>query len=660
MTTMQSLFNLLATQRNRSSRFSRYLMVQIADEYLMAGDMANCLSYLNQVLPYYKLECWTPLLQSIVFKGLCAAYRSASATDFIRFAFEYLGLWNSAGSSDTTDTRKQAIQRVLNELFVLKCPSDCEFLAEGNQLTDIAQKWSAALQQSIKRTQITFKASNHVADFVQIRCCFARSEVGADERVRLFVYFRSNCPLPLHLTRIKVLFSNEYYNQFGSIELNEAPFDSTTVHRFELCFKPNPTDAQSQIQIVGVGLYFGSDPFLIHCSWILDRGETVQLQRRNALLASSVESSDLQTSAPDQFDQIRHLTSLQVRHKTAKAQLTIHHSPPLFFNENYPWVLNVRNNESGVMQDCIISLRLQRETTAGTGADEFVDQFSVDGQPMDKDFERKRLLYCLKRSLKPQEATDVTIHMQPQVIGKFAVYFTLQYAIELNDEECDAKSKHCYTCETSESIESECLLPFQVTFSVTNPLDREMQSVRLHEPFGLTLAIKPEWSGSLQIASIRMHLNKNFSELNAHELTEGPWDLRNGASLKRFVRLACSVEEPIYVGVGSLWITWRRTDSESRFTYTDNTISVFLPEVYVEPSVLFIEANYPPFGTIKCPMHVKYTLHNRTESPLALQWFIDSGTNFMFSGNKQVSGLPFRNHNRIHLSNPSHPISFFV
>ncbi|KAH8041901.1 hypothetical protein HPB51_019536 [Rhipicephalus microplus] len=236
-------------KKYRCPRMKRHLMVQIAEEYYSSSDYDKALSILMHVLWDYRAERWRPLVSNILTTALKCAYLSASVPAFLMLGLEFASSWIQG-----TQEEKSSIQTsVFN---VIEGNHPVAFPGMSQSCMSIADAaWKQALSYQ-PREPLQNLDMDHVIQSVECKVQFGHSAFYADQRVCLKVFIRSNCPLPIKASGLKVHFNNQHYNNFCIVEDGDPAAAIGSLHlvprrtqSFSFAFLPRSCDINSDVQV---------------------------------------------------------------------------------------------------------------------------------------------------------------------------------------------------------------------------------------------------------------------------------------------------------------------------------------------------------------------------------------------------------------------------
>lgn len=237
----------------------RYMTILIAEEYLLSKEYASVLTFLDQALQLYRQEAWLTVVSSTLTMALKAAYMSARCGDFLKFGFEFIG-YDMPGSIES----KQRIQNGLIDVLNGITPTSFE----TNEV--VTDAWQACFEQPQEHS---FNIDS-VIPFITVRTRFLGKEFDVSEKITLEVQVLLNAPGAFGLNSLKVIFSDDFYNEFCAVQndteesgdQSDFVLSSNEVKKFSFSFNANPNHAGSTLSVAEIVLTFGNK-VIFKVSW---------------------------------------------------------------------------------------------------------------------------------------------------------------------------------------------------------------------------------------------------------------------------------------------------------------------------------------------------------------------------------------------------------
>lgn len=585
----------------------RYMTVLIAEEYFYNGEYANVLTFLNQVLPFYRQELWSPIVASTLTTALKAAYLTGNESEFLKLGLEFTAERNSRPVHEK-EIVQQAVINVLNWQPPGELPTDW---GVNNVIHE--DVWS----RSEAGEEVSTLRMDSILPFLDIRVRFAAKQYFVKETISLDVFLVLNAPQELQLSKLQIIFANQQYNQFCELPSKVSGDGSSVVdltlqpgkvHKFSFTLSATFEDIGRNIEISGVSASLGIRNAVMltwPATFLNDRQPSPWYERK--LISASHELFS--------FFQTPQLTSVFIAPPPPSLGLQVYHEPPAYLNEIYRFRLNICNNEDTSITDLQINVTCKTAAVTGETVEDgtSVQHFSVDGVPVPADG-----WLPVRPELTSREICDLFVDLETAVVGRNSINFTVRYNTQ------DPPLTQDKPVET----ELETVFPFSFTFTTLSVLHNPVRRIRASEPFILKIVTKLEADG-VDIVGSDLFLNETAS-------IGDPSGIESHASPVKQVNdeeylLHCASESPEAVSLGHYTVDWRRSDADAVVQS-----KVLLPEVVIHRSFIYVHSDYPRIGVTRTPVQLRFTIFNRTSEMVALELSMGNSDNFMYSGNKQV------------------------
>ncbi|RWS25128.1 hypothetical protein B4U80_04138, partial [Leptotrombidium deliense] len=597
-------------KKYKCPRMTRHIMALIAEEYYSNMDYGNALIFLNQILPFYRIEKWKPLLSSLLRTALYAAYLSANSAEFVKFGLEFISSFNSA-----TEEEKKVVQDSIQNIVLGNVPSAINAF-EADQCNIIADLWRKELEN--KDQQSLTVNMNAVIPFVEVKPKFTSSTVSVDDRVKLSLFVKTNCPNPIQFLKIKVIFTHQFYNDFcvlsKELDSEKLYFDPGVTHNIDFVFEVHPSDVGKMIQVAGVCFYYGEPPLVMVLSWSFTSDST---QRNDKSLWHALKHRQ------DTFAQIIPSTYINVISRKANVSFNILRTLPALIDENCSFNVVVENKE----EKPIHKLRIIIERVSG-GPSSLLHSIVYDGQVKNLADE-----IVIADSLDVNAEVNKVIYLRYSSAGSENLRFTVKYELE---SETPVDNKYFQAvCSEFEDIEVESMYPFTCFFTTFNIRRNTLNYIRVLEPFIVKVNLKPLSCHPIFVESVVLQPNyftalMDVSKCASESFSEIVLNVDGNSETEYIVY--CTQEVVSSLPLGTLLIRWKRNTADASIGET----KILLPEVIVQRSILYIECSLPEFGVTRQHFQFTCTIYNRTDELLPLELSMENSDNFMYSGNKQV------------------------
>jgi len=630
---IQYLLDGLNQISNKNSRTYHFNCWLVSKEYFKSGDYVNSLEYATKVLSFYKKEGWIDLMIAVINLGIRAAYFSGNVVEFIKLGLEELGDWNKY----LNEEQKVHIQHsIMDLLFEHKLPANLNFLTDNQAQQEQALNLFEENLKELKRDQqFVIKMSENVSSFIDAKVVFEKDQVYADQLVDLTVYLYLRAPEKILFDNLRVCFVRDHYNQFCIKNLNEEPLLPHKLYEFKFKIKPNPPDANQQMEIDRLELSLGClENSRIICEWTFKSNSFF-----NFFSNYNSNSSLIQDSDKLKFKYIQNRTSTFLNFKQPLVDFSIEHNESCLFDENFAFKLNLVNNELDDLRNLDLFIRQFKEQN---DYEELLNEFACvdcDLQVFDSaKFIKIQLTKCLKKG----EQLNKNIFMRAKTPANLILDFSLSYFVKAIDHHTESNNTVYHTCTLKRTVNLNTYFPFENLFLIQNLLKtNDSYWPKALEPF--FLQIKLISNSSIQINSVEFLLNTNNFVLEDYGGDLADFNKKTslnkkcfqpGEELVEFVKLHCKHESTMKLNLGVLILRWKRLDDKLSISPLNET-RILLPEFTVKPSLVFIESNFPTFGYIKKRFDVEFKIFNRTENYLPMMFTIEDNINFLYSGNKQ-------------------------
>jgi len=627
----QLLSNSVAQFREyKSVRLTLSLMVKMGEECFHAKDHAKALSLLNRVTVYYRSERWWALLTSILVTGLRCAYFTGSVEDYITFSLELVGR-----HAEIEVEEKKRIMRNLLKVVEGEVP-DPEIMYEAST----SEGDRSCFENAMASKKLLTIPMTTIAGFVECRAAFDADSFHADEEVYIKVYLRSTAVMPVKVSNLSVIFSNQAYNQLSFSTLNEESADGKhsnylvlnpeTVKCVSFSFILLPADIGSRLEVNHIRFNIGRQAVLV---W------------NGAGIDANYQSSELQQSGYGRVSVMRNRTgdinwsSVQIHPyadlvpRKCNILLNFIHDAPSYVGEYHPIKIEVVNAEDHEITDICIKVRIEiKDEEQSTRTSCILKSIPNDrGDESEKDDE----LLFEGGNLAPgaQAVSCFYLHSQHDVEEKIIAEVEYFVVVPCGDSQSSVKCK----CMKEETLAVRVLSPIAVSYRFSNMQFRMIDKINAMEPFLLfcRLGISPEWpilikSTSFQLSDrVSLKSGGSTGQLTDTELSDGT----EAAECHCLVTSEISMQSE-EISLGDYVIEWRRTDSSMALPSVVTKIP--LPNIIVEETPIYIETNLPSCGSTQEVVPVSYTIYNRTNMVQEVEGEIEPSDDFMFSGNSQV------------------------
>ncbi|KAK3084752.1 hypothetical protein FSP39_018278 [Pinctada imbricata] len=606
-------------KRYKSPRMTRYLMVQMGEEYYHAKEYNKALMLLNKVTSDYRAERWYTLLASILDISLKCSYLTAKVQDYVSNCLELIGPYIMCGEEEKTRIQMNLIRVMSNEA------PESEPGLDQSGVEGARTEWLT----SVDGTNVFTIDMQNIVPFVECKGRFISETVPTDKEVELEIYLRARCPFPVRFSKLSVCLSNQLYNEYCKVEdgrgitassdKDQAEQDLYLVpgqtKRFKFSFLPVKDDKGTQLEISTIILELGSGTGRhAMLRWMGGGGEANNfIQTAQSILKRPTVSTTGQVN----WDNVEVRSSTKIIPRAANAKLVLHHDPPCLLNEFYKVTLDICNEEENDIDNVKISFGVIEGLDTST---EQAIHVCVDKAEFDGNVELRR--------------TDVDV-------GTISKGSTVEYMVVVSTRQGEITC----TCEKEEDITLSTVTPFEVSVKLQSMKFEQIDMVQMEEAFLLIpeLNCTSPWPIQLQTSSLSLSPYVKCTDEDRQSHLQGV-ELKKSECAAECICLETMNSGQTTAPLGTYTVYWRRKSDDDSVPYVSTTFP--LPTVTMEYIPLSVDLKLPAYGSVKTLLPLCYVIHNRTPYPQEMEVTMEANDNFMFSGNKQfhfrvLPGMPY-------------------
>eukprot|EP01135_Chromosphaera_perkinsii_P005285 Nk52_evm4s332 gene=Nk52_evmTU4s332 len=411
-----------------SLRFTQYMALMIAQEYMKTSDFGTSLDVFEKVSKRYREEKWWSLLTSSLISSLHCAYGMKSVKDFVIYGIELF-----SGQMCLHVNAKADVQLAVCRLLYEKSGVNGEILPgrdsdiaiSGTQSNcfgnDVVEFWEMGIVNSpdvkleIEMTQLT--------PFIDCKVLFLENSVQANEKAHIAVFFRLMSPLPIRFSMLSLKFNSSKLDSSCCLEdggFCENDFQQVTqpnrlsVHdcsdpkscelllypgqitAYKFAVLPKENDDRN-LECVEVALRLGTPKNHIILKWdVVDKvRRAIQMHSvKSMLYVNSRITNCLQKGESEgngscmDWENIPEHPLTRITPRAAEVDLIVEHTNVGFVNCFHELVVNVSSNESIIAEDVKIVCEVierrdsllppERDVTVNALADNF-ENLGVSG-----------------------------------------------------------------------------------------------------------------------------------------------------------------------------------------------------------------------------------------------------------------------------------------
>lgn len=578
----------------RCPRMRRVLVIQMAEEYFNAKDYGKVLTLLIHMLWEYRSERWPLLHTNILKTALRAAYLSVSVQDYLALALEAIG-----PTTLFSDQHRSSIHANIFNILQRKPPNPEADLPESDK--SVIQKWSAELSRP---EPILFTIDdNTTLSFIEIKTRFTEPKYTVNSTVTIEVLVRNSCRENIEFSKITVTINNPGYNLeipiSGSVD--DFTFHEGETKKFNCQFQVECNG--NEIQISAVSFYLGREN---NCCVIMRFSPNGSDNTVDRLYP------EIQQLRSNEFDRVRNLTTAQIKHEDAKIILNVESEEPALLGEWFPIKVSVTTAES-------ISKSFLKMHLLNPGNNEQLTELSLNAKEKESNL-------SVEVNLMENKSVERIFYFRAHKIGMRSFMINLDYT--MNEQN---KSSEQLT------INVGVVKPFEITTQFYTMLYEPLTKGFINEPFFIMPHINCTSPWPIKILGTSIELGDSIQMEN--EGGENEECILSGIVLKEgesgtdvysvFPKIGS--EQPTSTGVYT--VRWKRANREDSL---ETSNSVTLTPLWVEDSVIGVEAKLPAFGTVRTPLCITYYIRNHSDFLITLHMTMEASDAFMFAGNKEI------------------------
>ena len=362
----------------KPTRMKRYLMLEMGNEYYLAGDYEKAFSIAMCVLGEYRRERWWSLLTAVLDLCLKCAYLVGNVQDYIAICCELIGVNMLKHVDDKAD-----LQNNLFGILQGKVPAT----REGDESTQ--QLWSKKLAAG----QDYVIEMTKLSSFLSCSSSFTANTFQVDETIRFKIQLVSTAALPVTVDKVVVCFDNKKYD---SLAVREEKIELQANSPVNLSFEMEPisNDAACMLKISSIKLH------------ILGENSIVL-----------------------QFGDVFPVAKCKIVPRVARATTSLALKSPVLVGEFQQLTVNLSNKEDCRISNVVFGVQVKSTTYAAEIC-----------KPNDNNFDTKLdfRLDCLD----PQQSSDTSFIIRCSSEAKFDLSYVLSYSITLNSKTYMCESRN--------------------------------------------------------------------------------------------------------------------------------------------------------------------------------------------------------------------------
>eukprot|EP01137_Pigoraptor_chileana_P004946 Opistho-2@47332 len=647
-------------KKHNSGRMTLLIAVKIAEEYASSGDCGRALQLFDRIARDYRKEKWWAVLAAILSNALTCAFTEGNVRLYVAAALEYIAPFN--------ETPKDNLIRVQHNLMRVLMGNAPLPEPEAVPTRDSAVKnWSDAMTGPPLEISL-----GDLVPFVDCKVQFESNTFTADSPIRLRIFVRCACPLPIRFSHLAATFGIATYNTMchltdsGPLDPASDPDDARQEGNEGLRFDPGQTRVYNfefkadekgdrNLECVALALHLGSGPNGSRAvlKWdIVERVRRAVQQQSAQTLMFSAQRIQSNPKSGDWAEIIeRPLTRILPR--TALLDLSLEHTAPALVGEFFYIGITLCSRESTALSDVRFSVEIVSRRESGHGA--------MSGQLFLSPTQLKPATWRLQdipvSVLAPGQPVTVPIYVRcAQDVGNRMIHVKASYMTLVGGSQMQ--------CVREATTRIPFLVPFDVTTTLSTAATHEqivtetapvVAMAALPSPGGAVAADSAEvdagetlvllaetkctsQSASLEIVRTELILAGPFRKL---EVDATPQVANVAVEPSDAVSECHAVAVPDVpmpgTQLGTFVIHWRRTKGTPGIDpSTTFKTELQLPSVAVESAPFSVVSRVPAYGRVNTIVPVMYTIRNNTAQVQDLELAMEPSDAFMFSGFKST------------------------
>uniref|UniRef100_A0A8D8R6E7 Trafficking protein particle complex subunit 11 n=1 Tax=Cacopsylla melanoneura TaxID=428564 RepID=A0A8D8R6E7_9HEMI len=578
----------------RCPRMKKYLVIQMAEEYLSSRDYGKALTLMSHMLGDYKNEHWTRLVDDITRPALYCAFVTASVEEYLTLSLD----------TDKVSTLVNLTRVMNNEM-----PQAIQYTNHAHNLDELKILWIKNLAKSDNANIEVEMRSEHAC--VQVK---TRLTVDEEAKYMLTVYLRSHFIEPV---------------TFSSLSCTIG--DSNLLVCTDLTLPPNQL-VECSAEFIPLSCHINTEVTVSHVTLGL---ETAFRKLALKFMITKDPLKDLplwrpiESKSDLEMSNVVPLHSVFIVPNTSEMSLDITHDNPALLLEWYPITIKLTNQSSHPLSSLSLVLTCpdsdnidlcedsQHVTNNDSTNNPAVAKFPLNraigelaprqdgGEEMGQGGQYETIVYVRCTATTPEGAAKlINVKVSYSSYSDPSVLLTKESAVKLNVTK---------PFDISSSFLSNSFEPISVFHSNEQILIQPL--IQCVSPWSIVIEDT--------FISIPDSIDMKHETKCCLELCKG----------QAVTCIACVViKEPRNLCLGVFTVKWRRKDSRLGTV----TSCIELPRVDVLPLPIQLSLNLPAHGLVRTPMTICYTLYNYLNSIITVQILMESSEAFIFSGYKQV------------------------
>ncbi|XP_026677122.1 trafficking protein particle complex subunit 11 [Diaphorina citri] len=562
----------------RCPRMKKYLVIQMAEEYLTSRDYGKALTLMSHMLGDYRTDHWSRLVSDIVKPGLYCAMVTASVREYLALSLD----------SDNLQSVLSNIHRVMNN----EMPPVIQYTNHAHNLDELRALWAKNLSHE-DNASIELEL-NPVYSCVRVKTRVVYEE----NRYKLSVFVRSLFLEPVTFSTLTVCIGHT-----DVLVASNVTFPPNLVVQLDTEFVPLSRHINTEVTITSVSLGMQTQYRKLVLKFIITKDPLTELP----LWRLPVSRSELDLST------IQSINSIFIMPSTSDLSMDIKHENPALLLEWYPITITLSNQGSEPLVNLSLLLSCEDSENIDVSEDSNIsNQTTTPGMakfPLNKSLD----------SIAPSETYEMVVYVRCTVVTVKLLNVKVTYS---------HSSEPSIVLSKDESLKLDIMQAFEISASFLSDSFEPITVFHSNEPVLIQPLIACISPCTICIEDTSISIPDS---IEMKQETKCQLELSTGQIVTCIASVV--IKEPKNLCLGVFTVKWRRKDSSLGLV----TSCIELPRVDVQPLPIQLSLNLPAHGLVRTPMTICYTLYNYLSTIVTVQIIMESSEAFIFSGYKRVT-----------------------
>eukprot|EP00123_Amoebidium_parasiticum_P013280 comp21872_c0_seq1/m.31288 comp21872_c0_seq1/g.31288 ORF comp21872_c0_seq1/g.31288 comp21872_c0_seq1/m.31288 type:complete len:1149 (-) comp21872_c0_seq1:208-3654(-) len=642
----------------KSVRMTRYIAVQIADQYRLAGYHERALMVYDKIQADYRSERWPMLVDSVVWSALLCAIHLTDIASVIRYAFE---------TSCTLFTTSPEERAAAQEIFDSVVQSEMPLVTIGGDLG--AAVAAAAMQWNLRTEPVHVTIDMLEAmPSVHVLVRFTNTTFTVDQPLVLEIAVKSLMSLPVRFAQLHITFSEPSYDTMcmvvddGEIVASQSGQDWDTVdlqcgsdggaqraslgldagqmrvYRFHFMSKAS---GDSILEVKQVALHLGGE----------ERSATLNWAKPKLGTTTFADCRGVTSHLPRQWAENPQLWSIRLMPRAPQVTLWLENVVGVKDTPGIQLPGDDVASDTGLTMDgtesfgyavalvgerCPVSLKIvSKEEEALRDVKLSLDL--IFPAPTDSNIGTVSLSSTREEGESVQVPAGSLSDVMPLGVAKVPIFIdgcTVPGQRILNTK-VTYRLGEGVVCSKEQAFAVDVMDPLLWSAEVTDLQFRQInmgqEAIQVHSPFLLNVSLTCTAPQPLDLLSCQLDLAPGVA-VHGDPILPEQGLITPGDAVSSCVPLVVSTPMAPGTSLGYLNVTWKRAGSVSQ----GGLCRFPLPAATVVAQPFVIEARIPPYGQLNRPVGVQYVISNQTNTVQQVALTTEPSDSFMFSGYKSL------------------------